>query len=517
MPWFDRRSVKMGWMTSATERSEADDEEGKTLWNDHFAAPFDEDKFIRTQRNYSTSIGPAKDEMSKEEYLDHQKEVFDMFSDMFANDEEMVTDSVRPAIGYICGRFLKDVVGSKELGLNKRGVKEEIEELSILDVGCGTGVLWPFLTSAAEDMGMKLNITGVDLSPKMVARAKERVQSMGGMDHAIQVQQGDFVEWAKEATSKFDGIIMNAVFGNFYYLDDTMTSAASLLCIDGVVAISHPLGARFQEKLHRENSLSVRYPLPSLHQFRFLVRFQPLALLNFLQQVDLLDENVKLSSFPLYYASAKRVPHTLLPRIMRFRGKVASGYNRGGKKLGVPTANLPEAQFAAALENVPNGVYFGWAVVENPQRNLTLSGRNVYHKAVANIGRAPTFVGQEHSSKIIEAHLIQDPSPMHQPLTDFYNETLRLALCGYLRPELKFQSFSCLQKQIHEDIRCATHALQMQPFAAMRTDKFLVDPCRRVNFTDLQWVGNTGGDVHASWEFQDWDDALHHIPLGKFL
>jgi len=48
------------------------------------------------------------------------------------------------------------------------------------------------------------------------------------------------------------------------------------------------------------------------------------------------------------------------------RGEVATGYGRGGKKLGVPTANLPESLFADSLRDVPPGVYFGWAEVARP-------------------------------------------------------------------------------------------------------------------------------------------------------
>ena len=65
------------------------------------------------------------------------------------------------------------------------------------------------------------------------------------------------------------------------------------------------------------------------------------------------------------------------------RGPVATGYGRGGKKLGVPTANLPGPQFRDALAPVPAGVYFGWAAVDG--------GAPV--PAVVNVGYSPTFVG----------------------------------------------------------------------------------------------------------------------------
>jgi hypothetical protein len=64
--------------------------------------------------------------------------------------------------------------------------------------------------------------------------------------------------------------------------------------------------------------------------------------------------------------------------------QVSPGYGRGSKKLGVPTANLPESQFQESLRGVAAGVYLGWARVD---------GGGI-KKAVVNVGYSPTFVGQ---------------------------------------------------------------------------------------------------------------------------
>jgi len=44
---------------------------------------------------------------------------------------------------------------------------------------------------------------------------------------------------------------------------------------------------------------------------------------------------------------------------------VATGYERGEKKLGVPTANLLASAFGGSLEGVETGVYSGWAELES--------------------------------------------------------------------------------------------------------------------------------------------------------
>lgn len=186
-----------------------------------------------------------------------------------------------------------------------------------------------------------------------------------------------------------------------------------------------------------------------------------------------------------------------LAQQMRFRGKVDSGYGRGGKKLGVPTANLPESLFSSALKDVATGVYFGWAVIEDSSDDgTTKKGRNQIHKAVVNVGYSPTFAGEENKEKIIEAHLILD-NPETDMEGDFYHETMRLLLTGFLRPEQKFDSFPDLIAQINLDIACAKEALTTaKPYVDLKEDAFFASD-------DTIWLGKDGGDELASWEFVD--------------
>ena len=205
--------------------------------------------------------------------------------------------------------------------------------------------------------------------------------------------------------------------------------------------------------------------------------------------------------------------------ILRLRGPVATGYGRGGKKLGVPTANLPASLFKSALNDVETGVYFGWAVIEQSPSTEEKQGRNGPIKAVVNVGYSPTFEGKENKEKIVEAHLITKSSPM-EPIDetsistddvleqsgesdvideiegDFYNETMRLQLIGFLRPEQKFDSFPDLIAQIHRDIGTADHALNSMPFIFSKEDNFIQDAA--------EWIGSDGGDDIASWEFETW-------------
>jgi riboflavin kinase len=63
-------------------------------------------------------------------------------------------------------------------------------------------------------------------------------------------------------------------------------------------------------------------------------------------------------------------------------GTVVKGFGRGSKELGIPTANFPNE----VVENLPTsfdqGVYYGWAQVDNgPVYKMSMSiGTNPYYK-----------------------------------------------------------------------------------------------------------------------------------------
>mmetsp|Transcript_762 Transcript_762/g.1602 ORF Transcript_762/g.1602 Transcript_762/m.1602 type:complete len:308 (-) Transcript_762:364-1287(-) len=203
----------------------------------------------------------------------------------------------------------------------------------------------------------------------------------------------------------------------------------------------------------------------------------------------------------------------LLPDVLRFRGSVDQGYGRGGKKLGVPTANLPSCLFQNALEEVTTGVYFGWVTLERNQNSSSDSDSERF-KAVVNVGYSPTFEGEENKEKIIEAHLIvetrdegdsgietddngdndTEKSDNKASIDDFYGVPMRLQLVGFLREEKKFDSFPELIAQIHADVQDARLSLDCQPYQSCRSDPFL---CTK---THPAWIGSRGGDDAASWE-----------------
>jgi riboflavin kinase / FMN adenylyltransferase len=115
----------------------------------------------------------------------------------------------------------------------------------------------------------------------------------------------------------------------------------------------------------------------------------------------------------------------LLGREYTLAGEVVRGAGRG-RGLGFPTANVRSER--APL--VPLGVYACRAAVAGH-----------VHRAVLNVGRAPTF---GENAVTIEAHLFDFQA-------DLYGTRLVLALVRRLRAEMKFASVEDLRAQIAAD------------------------------------------------------------------
>ena len=101
-------------------------------------------------------------------------------------------------------------------------------------------------------------------------------------------------------------------------------------------------------------------------------------------------------------------------------GIVATGFGRGGKLLGCPTANIPLDGNEKSLELLEAGIYLGYALL-----------RGEVYPMCTSIGWNPHF---KNEHKTIEPHLI------HKFESDFYGEHLKIVVCGYIRGEKSFTS-----------------------------------------------------------------------------
>ncbi len=135
--------------------------------------------------------------------------------------------------------------------------------------------------------------------------------------------------------------------------------------------------------------------------------------------------------------SAGRVDQAMkyLGRHYQIRGKVIKGRERGGSKLGFPTANIKlHDELCPKL-----GVYA--VLVETSMGNF---------KGVANIGFSPTFGDHIFT---IEVHILDFSH-------DIYNTRIRVNMVKRLRDEIKFDSIEQLSEQIRQDIEIAKEILE---------------------------------------------------------
>ena len=516
------------WMTSSSSSS-ADDEKNKPfLRNADLVAKHS----TTSDQIAADSSFLDKDEATKDlsAFLQHQQEMFDNMAPVFA-EKQTIPPELIPIYETLASKIVASLKMERDQ-LTMGDGKEEMDGASfgLLDVAAGTGALWPFLLEEATRRNMKLRIQGVDLSPQMVQHAQEHAQYLLEQykEHEIEVVVGDIMDYpgilvdakTTEDTNdepstplKFDGIVCNACWGNFLSQARVLQHLTTLLqsanknvnatAPFGKLFITHPLGANFVQQLHESDPRTVPHLLPLQWSFPQLMDV-PLEVEEFLQELDpssmaqarrTMDDSVPFpqESVPFYYCALRRVRHKLLSHVWRFRGPVASGFGRGGKKLGFPTANLAASQFLQdALHDLETGVYVGWAQVEGQSQQPS-----TVHPAVVNVGYSPTFEGQTNPEKIIEAHLMPQ-----EPLSDFYGEPMRLELLAYLRPEQKFGSFPELIAQIQADADDAKDLLDRHPVLMhAQTDAFF----------GVTLASEGDSTENSSWERQDMKDYLESI------
>lgn len=175
-------------------------------------------------------------------------------------------------------------------------------------------------------------------------------------------------------------------------------------------------------------------------------------------------QNIIKCPVPSYYLQLDAKPNnkeyqvwtnvSKLKEPIELTSEIVHGFGRGGKKLGIPTANLdmtPEIE--AKLENLVSGVYYGWAEFlpssseENSKEALDYNRKQAM---VMSIGFNPYF---NNKYKTAEVHIMQKFGG------DFYDSTLSVKILGFIRTEADFIKFPHLIEAIHNDVQVAKDIL----------------------------------------------------------
>uniref|UniRef100_A0A1L8EI26 riboflavin kinase n=1 Tax=Haematobia irritans TaxID=7368 RepID=A0A1L8EI26_HAEIR len=149
-------------------------------------------------------------------------------------------------------------------------------------------------------------------------------------------------------------------------------------------------------------------------------------------------------------------------------GKIVSGFGRGSKELGIPTANYPLEVVKSLPDAIQPGVYYGWANVDN----------GPVYKMVMSIGWNPFYDNKEKS---METHIL------HPFKRDLYGCLLKVCIVGYLRPEENFKSLDDLINCIKRDIAQAEELLESnESNKQLKNHKYFLD----TNCTNNAKTGN---------------------------
>lgn len=162
---------------------------------------------------------------------------------------------------------------------------------------------------------------------------------------------------------------------------------------------------------------------------------------------------------------------------IRMQSTVVRGFGRGSTELGIPTANLDRETCQAKsvplnttpkLEDLPTGIYWGFARI----------GADKVYTAAISIGYNPTY---KNELKTVEPHLIAaDDDPRRHTsscgetlLQEFYDQTIRLAVVEYLRPELPFEGLPKLIAAIKNDIAVSVQKAAAQESVATQEKEWV--------------------------------------------
>lgn len=116
--------------------------------------------------------------------------------------------------------------------------------MEILDLGTGTGVLVPYLSSMVGDNG---KVTALDISEGMLGQARKKYGNVANVTFILQ----DFEK--EDVSGKYDLVLLYCVFPHLHFPEQTLKRLAlTNLKEKGRIIIAFPTDENFINNIHKE-------------------------------------------------------------------------------------------------------------------------------------------------------------------------------------------------------------------------------------------------------------------------
>ncbi len=171
--------------------------------------------------------------------------------------QQMNKEIIKDFFDNLAPRWDNEPIADQEIIdtiLDNGGIKENVD---VLDVACGTGVLFPYyLQRNVKD------ITAVDLSPEMVKIAKSKFP------------QADIICGDAETITfdrQFDTVMIYNAFPHFPEPEKVIENLAKAIKPNGRISIAHGMSKKDLDEIHKKSAGRVSNPLPECEELASLL------------------------------------------------------------------------------------------------------------------------------------------------------------------------------------------------------------------------------------------------------
>ncbi len=133
----------------------------------------------------------------------------------------------------------------------------------VLDVGCGTGILFPYYLQKSV-----MKITGIDISPEMIRKSSEKVKAAGWNN--ITLITGNVLEYPFSET--FDRIVVYNAFPHLANFTEAIACFSRCMKPGGRLTIAHSQGRNQINSRHALSTVKISVPMIPAESLAMLFR-----------------------------------------------------------------------------------------------------------------------------------------------------------------------------------------------------------------------------------------------------